>query len=162
MQETADESSELRGLVQRDGRLELSPGTEDKASRSCSFMYGLWSPCGDTWGTPPGLHHQSQKPLCLAGAGGLPDQRKGGIRVRTWPRPGGPMMQCLRPGRDHRPRFLEFWEMQGYHLRRKRRRSSSTWTRTFAVLVRIPSVLVVLWTAIRMCRSPSTTGDGSG
>jgi len=28
--ETADESSELRGLVQRDGRLELSPGTEDK------------------------------------------------------------------------------------------------------------------------------------
>ena len=111
---------------------------------------------------PPGLHHQSQKPLCLAGAGGLPDQRKGGIRVRTWPRPGGPMMQCLRPGRDHRPRFWEFWEMQGYHLRRKRRRSSSTWTRTFAVLVRIPSVLVVLWTAIRMCRSPSTTGDGSG
>ena len=53
MQETADESSELRGLVQRDGRLELSPGTEDKASRSCSFMYRLWSPCGDTWGTPP-------------------------------------------------------------------------------------------------------------
>ena len=34
-QETADESSELHGLTQRDGQLELSPGTEEKASRSC-------------------------------------------------------------------------------------------------------------------------------